>query len=244
MPAHSSHLLQPLDIGCFAVLKRSYASLVDQKMRLGISHIDKLDFLAAYPQARISTFKLDTIRNSFRAAGLVPLNPEPVLSKLSIQARTPTPPGSRGSQASTFCPHIPANVDELLKQASLLRDFLKQRSKSPPSPSHNALNQLIKGCQIAMQKGILLEQENRALRAENAIQRQKQARTQRWIAHNNSLSVQEATELEEAHNASFQAIPGPCGPPAEGAQTPKARALPTCSTCHRIGHRRNACPNK
>ncbi|CBF70985.1 hypothetical protein AN4391.2 [Aspergillus nidulans FGSC A4] len=244
MPAHSSHLLQPLDIGCFAVLKRSYASLVDQKMRLGISHIDKLDFLAAYPQARISTFKLDTIRNSFRAAGLVPLNPEPVLSKLSIQARTPTPPGSRGSQASTFCPHTPANVDELLKQASLLRDFLKQRSKSPPSPSHNALNQLIKGCQIAMQKGILLEQENRALRAENAIQRRKRARTHRWIAHDNGLSVQEATELEEAHNASFQAIPGPCGPPAEGAQTPKARALPTCSTCHRIGHRRNACPNK
>ncbi|CBF76571.1 hypothetical protein AN4877.2 [Aspergillus nidulans FGSC A4] len=240
MPAHSSHLLQPLDIGCFAVLKRSYASLVDQKMRLGISHIDKLDFLAAYPQARISTFKLDTIRNSFRAAGLVPLNPEPVLSKLSIQARTPTPPGSRGSQASTFCPHTPANVDELLKQASLLRDFLKQRSKSPPSPSHNALNQLIKGCQIAMQKGILLEQENRALRAENAIQRRKRARTHRWIAHDNGLSVQEATELEEAHNASFQAIPGPCGPPAEGAQTPKARALPTCSTCHRIGHRRNA----
>ncbi|CBF88708.1 hypothetical protein AN0826.2 [Aspergillus nidulans FGSC A4] len=244
MPAHSSHLLQPLDIGCFAVLKRSYASLVDQKMRLGISHIDKLDFLAAYPQARISTFKLDTIRNSFRAAGLVPLNPEPVLSKLSIQACTPTPPGSRGSQASTFCPHTPANVDELLKQASLLRDFLKQRSKSPPSPSHNALNQLIKGCQIAMQKGILLEQENRALRAENAIQRRKRARTHRWIAHDNGLSVQEATELEEAHNASFQAIPGPCGPPAEGAQTPKARALPTCSTCHRIGHRRNACPNK
>ncbi|CBF89022.1 hypothetical protein AN0669.2 [Aspergillus nidulans FGSC A4] len=241
LDGHGSHLTPEFDQ---IFLKRSYASLVDQKMRLGISHIDKLDFLAAYPQARISTFKLDTIRNSFRAAGLVPLNPEPVLSKLSIQARTPTPPGSRGSQASTFCPHTPANVDELLKQASLLRDFLKQRSKSPPSPSHNALNQLIKGCQIAMQKGILLEQENRALRAENAIQRRKRARTHRWIAHDNGLSVQEATELEEAHNASFQAIPGPCGPPAEGAQTPKARALPTCSTCHRIGHRRNACPNK
>ncbi|CBF86544.1 hypothetical protein AN2291.2 [Aspergillus nidulans FGSC A4] len=109
----------------------------------------------------------------FEAAGLVPLNPEPVLSKLSIQARTPTPPGSRGSQASTFCPHTPANVDELLKQASLLRDFLKQRSKSPPSPSHNALNQLIKGCQIAMQKGILLEQENRALRAERCYTKAK-----------------------------------------------------------------------
>ena len=37
MPAHSSHLLQPLDVGCFAVLKRSYGRLVDQQMRLGIN---------------------------------------------------------------------------------------------------------------------------------------------------------------------------------------------------------------
>lgn len=57
LPAHSSHLLQLLDIRCFAVLKRSYGSLLDQKMRLGINPIDKTDFLAAYPQARADTFK-------------------------------------------------------------------------------------------------------------------------------------------------------------------------------------------
>ena len=53
IPAHSLYLLQPLNIGCFAVLKKAYGSLVDQKMRFGINHIDKLDFLGAYPQARI-----------------------------------------------------------------------------------------------------------------------------------------------------------------------------------------------
>ena len=116
MPAHSSHLLQPLDIGCFAVLKRSYGNLNSQKMRLGINYIDKLDFLAQYPQARADAFKADTIRNSFRAAGLVPINAEPVLLKLNIQLRTPTPPASRGSQSSAFNPHTPANVHELYKQ--------------------------------------------------------------------------------------------------------------------------------
>jgi hypothetical protein len=35
MPPHSSHLLQPLDIGCFAVLKRSYGRMVEIKMRNG-----------------------------------------------------------------------------------------------------------------------------------------------------------------------------------------------------------------
>ena len=68
MPAHSSHLLQPLDIGCFAVLKRSYGQLVETKMRLGINHIDKLDFLEAYPYARIKAFKPDTIKNSWFSA--------------------------------------------------------------------------------------------------------------------------------------------------------------------------------
>lgn len=72
MPPHSSHLLQPLDIGCFAVLKRSYSRLVKSKMRARINHIDKLDFLEAYPLARIEAFQSETIINSFRAAGLVP----------------------------------------------------------------------------------------------------------------------------------------------------------------------------
>jgi hypothetical protein len=148
-------------------------------MRLGISYIDKLDFLTAYPQARNDAFKSDTIQNSFRAVGLVPFNPEPVLLKLNIQLRTPTPPGSRDSQASIFCPHTPANVDELYKQASSIKAFLKQRSRSPPTPSHAALNQLIKGCQIAMQKGIFLEAENTRLYEENLAQKKKRARVTR-----------------------------------------------------------------
>lgn len=92
MPAYSSYLLQPLDIGCFAVLKRSYSRMVETKMRNGINHIDKLDFLEAYPLARIEAFKSETIKNSFGAAGLVPFEPERVISKLNIQLRTPTPP--------------------------------------------------------------------------------------------------------------------------------------------------------
>ena len=107
-------------------------------MRLGINYINKLDFLAAYPQARINAFKTDTIKNSSQVAGLVPFNPQPVLSKLSIQLQTPTPPASRDSESSTFYPHTPANVDELLKQASSIKTFLKQHSNSPPSPSQAA----------------------------------------------------------------------------------------------------------
>jgi hypothetical protein len=94
MPAHSSHLLQPLDIGCFAVLKRVYGRLVETKIRLGITYIDKHNSLEAYPHARIEAFKSDTIKNSFGAAGLVPFSPDRVISKLNIYLQTLTPPPS------------------------------------------------------------------------------------------------------------------------------------------------------
>ena len=94
MPPHSSHLLQALDIGCFAVLKRAYGRLVEFKMRSGINHIDKIDFLEAYPLARIEAFKSETIKNNFRSAGLIPFAPESVISKLDIRLATPTPPPS------------------------------------------------------------------------------------------------------------------------------------------------------
>jgi hypothetical protein len=50
MPAYSSHLLQPLDVGCFSLLKYIYGCLIEDKMRLGFNYINKLDFLKAYPQ--------------------------------------------------------------------------------------------------------------------------------------------------------------------------------------------------
>ena len=64
-------------------------------MRVRINYIDKLDFLEAYLSARIKAFKSETIKNSFAAAGLVPYNPDRVISKLDICLRTPTPPPLR-----------------------------------------------------------------------------------------------------------------------------------------------------
>jgi hypothetical protein len=48
MPAHSSHLLQPLDVGCFSPLKQAYRCLVEQIMGHGVNHIDKREFLLLY----------------------------------------------------------------------------------------------------------------------------------------------------------------------------------------------------
>ena len=48
MSVHLSHLLQPLNVGCFAVLKQLYSYLVEQKIGLGVNHIDKIEVLPLY----------------------------------------------------------------------------------------------------------------------------------------------------------------------------------------------------
>lgn len=53
-------------------------------MRYGINYIDKLDFLEAYPYARIEAFKPETIKNSFAAASLTLYDPDRVLQQLNI----------------------------------------------------------------------------------------------------------------------------------------------------------------
>ena len=51
MPPHSSHLLQPLDVGCFGPLKKAYGRQAEELMRNWISHITKLEFLLCFKRA-------------------------------------------------------------------------------------------------------------------------------------------------------------------------------------------------
>lgn len=57
MPAYTSHLLQPLDVGCFFPLKRSYGQEIQELARQGIYHIDKEDFLNIYEGAAIHLYR-------------------------------------------------------------------------------------------------------------------------------------------------------------------------------------------
>ena len=242
MPPHSSHLLQPLDIGCFAPLKREYGGMIEAKARCNINHIDKLDFLAAFPKARIEAFKAATIQNSFSAAGLVPYDPDRVISKLDVHLRTPTPPGSRpGSQSSAWSPKTPANLKQLNRQASSIKALLKKRSRSPPTPTNMAIDQLLKGYQQSLHSNAILLKEIRDLRAKNETKKQKRKKTTQRVAHSEGFTGQEAREsmnqVNEASNTTR-------AEPATSASQLITRAPPRCSDCHQKGHKRTQCPDR
>ena len=242
MPLHSAHLLQPLDIGCFAPLKRAYGGMIEAKARCNINHIDKLDFLAAVPKARTEAFKPATIQNSFSAAGLLPYNPDRVISKLDVHLRTPTPQGSRpGSQSSAWSPKTPANLKQLNRQASSIKALLKQRSQSPPTPTNMAIDQLLKGYQLSLQSNAILLKEIRDLRAENETKKQKRKKTTQRVAQTEDFTGQEARESMNQANEASNTTPAE---PTTSTSQPTTRAPPRCSDCHQVGHKRTQCPDR
>ena len=88
MPPHSSHLLQPLDVGCFSPLKKAYRRQAKNLIRNRITHITKTKFLPCFIAAFKALFTLSNIQGGFRGAGLVPFDPQQVIIGLDVKLRT------------------------------------------------------------------------------------------------------------------------------------------------------------
>lgn len=182
MPPHSSHLLQPLDVGYFAVLKQSYGRQIEGHMRNGVNHIDKADFLYAFHAARTEAMTLANVQSSFAATGLVPHDPERVLSKLYTQLKTPTPPSTSHANAPASANAQPWAFETPHDTAQLALQANAMKRTALPTPTNRALDQLVKGCQLAMNSAVLLAEENRQLRSENERQKKKRAKRRAFIA--------------------------------------------------------------
>jgi len=94
LPPHTSHLLQPLDVGVFSPVKRALSSEIEKLFRLDTRRIPRIEWTEAYITARARAFTSRNIESSFRASGIYPLSPITILSTLRMPTSTPptTPP--------------------------------------------------------------------------------------------------------------------------------------------------------
>jgi hypothetical protein len=117
MPTHLSHILQPLDVGCFAPLKRAHSKEIRVLVTDHIGQINKKAFIASFVKVLEPAFSKTNIQSSFRATGLVPYNSLVVLSKLKVKLGTPTPPAPGTTQCN---PKTPSNAAKVEAQSTLL----------------------------------------------------------------------------------------------------------------------------
>lgn len=236
MPPHSSHLLQPLDVGCFSPLKRAYGRQVEGLIRDHVNHITKLEFLPAFRAAYNQSITKENICASFRSAGLVPHNPEVVLLKLSIKLRTPSPVAL---PEAVWEAKTPNNQRELEAQSRLIRDRIRTHKSSSPASIIERLNQLERGSSKAMHQIALMRERVLSLeRANEAATTRKQRRKKR-IQKQGTLSKAEGEDMI-AQKAVEQQIEGETqqGKARSGASR---QALARCTRCREPGHNLRTC---
>ena len=104
-------------------------------------------------------------------------------------------------------------------------------------PSKIALDQLIKGCGMAINNAVLLSKENQDLRAAHVKQIQKRTQSRKQMAVKEGLSIQEGQELLQSENQADEAISTAPAELAPEAEQCSVCAPPWCSDYHIIGHR-------
>lgn len=82
LPSHTSHKLQPCDVGVFGPLKTAYREQVEQLYRGGAQTITKAHFPLLYSRARRAALTVRNIKSGWSKTGLFPLHPERVLHEL------------------------------------------------------------------------------------------------------------------------------------------------------------------
>jgi hypothetical protein len=111
-------------VGCFGPLKKAYGREIEQFIRKSVTYISKTEFFLAFHAAFQATMTESNIKGGFRGAGLIPLSPESVISKLDVQLRTSTPVEEEASASTSWVSKTPKTVHEVESQSEYPKDEL------------------------------------------------------------------------------------------------------------------------
>jgi hypothetical protein len=236
MPPHASHFLQPLDVGCFAPLKKAYGGQIKDLIRSGINHITKLEFLPAFRVAFEASFTKSNMQGGFRGAGLVPHDPEAVISNLDIQLRTPTPPIA---EDVPWEPKTPSNSLELTSQTELIKVKIARHQNSSPTAINTAVDQVLKGAHKMAHQLAILQAENAALRKANELVTQRKHRQKKRIQQRGSLIVQDGLNLIDQSDINTQILEDMRQ--SSNSSNATAGRQRRCGRCREPGHRITTC---
>jgi hypothetical protein len=241
MPPHSSHLLQPLDVGLFAPLKRAYGRQIEDLVKAGVNHVSKPEFLVAIKAAIPLAITSKNVLGGFRGAGLVPLDAQVVIDKLDVKLRTPSPTGPPLPANDSWTSQTPHTTTEATSQTELIKSRIISHQGSSPTSILGAIDQLAKGTQAVMhQVALLRDRASNIEKANAALSKRKRAKNSR-LQHGGSLSIQDAQVLISQKGANVEQDDGDG---EEGGQRKRAKRGPRhCGICGERGHDARNCQN-
>ena len=126
-PPHSTHSLQPLDVGCFAPLATYYSQFLEEHTRLseGQTRMTKRDFFRCFYPAWHTAFTNENIASSWSKTGLFPFDPALIVDRLRPPSQTEAMPRGRSkglSSSPSACLDSPSGVRRLRRFVNKIVD--------------------------------------------------------------------------------------------------------------------------
>jgi hypothetical protein len=240
LPAHSSHLTQPLDVGVFGPLKKAYGAQISFLARANITHITKDDFFPAFQAAFEAVFTEQNVKGSFRGAGLVPFNPDAVISKLDVKLRTPTSPETSDGPPQHWVSKTPQTAAGAISQSTFIKDRVTKHQGSSPTPILAAVDQLAKATVAVNHQLTLLSGRVKMLeKANEALSKRRRAKRTR-LQDSVPLTGKEASWLlvEKGVVEQEERDEGA----GEGSSKRRKTSARHCGICRKAGHNARTCP--
>ncbi|PQE29011.1 hypothetical protein CJF30_00004068 [Rutstroemia sp. NJR-2017a BBW] len=170
LPSHTSHKLQPCDVGVFGPLKEAYRDEADRLFRGGANTVGKQHFTSLYSPAREKALTKRNIMKAWAACGLFPFNPDRVLRV------TPKPPaqstvpradeikvGSCHQDEVPQTPVTPVSAEGLASLHNLIKQDAYRLDGTSTQRLERHVQKLANAAQISFAERALLYDQNQML---------------------------------------------------------------------------------
>ena len=208
-------------------------------MRKHITHISKLEFLCAFRAAFFTSITKKNIQGGFLGAGLIPYDPQRVISQLNVLLRTPTPPEILSETQRSWVSKTPQNAHEASFQSEHIKARISTHQHSSPSSMIAAVDQFERGATAIMHQVALLQAEVSSLRSANeALSKRRRAKKTR-VRLGGSLTVQDGIDLLDQKDVEEQVKKEER---QNGSRRRNTQAgVRHCSNCGKPGHNSRTC---
>lgn len=175
LPPHTSHRLQPLDVGIFSPLKRALSREIEALFRLDTRRIPRVEWTEAYIKAREQTFTTSNILAGFRGSGISPLSPITILATIPPpeEPRPSTPPSLTTTKDldQTILDSSPPEGTELRQANSLVSTIVRESNIS--SPAKRYLERSGAAFETVVSENALLRKENAEYRELSRVRKER-----------------------------------------------------------------------
>ena len=208
-------------------------------MRAYIIHITKDDFFPAFRKAHFAAMTESNIQGGFRGAGLLPFDPERVISMLDLKLHTPSPENSRPGTAQPWVSQTPNNAIEASSQSTFIKNRIARHQNSSPTSIYEAVDQITRGASKFMYQLALLKAENQNLREANETLSKRRRAKKTRLQDGGSLSQRDAEDIQDEKDVALQVEQE--NKVSSGRKPREELRARRCGKCNKTGHNARTC---